>query len=196
MRTTERVPFSLGRQYLLTLTYALNMSGNPVYGTKRWKELRAQVIQDEPVCHWCRRAPSTQADHAVELDQGVDPYDRTNIVGSCASCNARRGAIYVNKKTATRIQQRNQTQTPKPPQKKKTETPFSFSDKRYVTGSDFFMIESFAGLGAGLPQASRSIDKKGIIIRLSISVGFAKVANIVSDTRLANLRGKLSWCCE
>ena len=83
------------------------MSGNPIYTTKRWKELRAQVIQDEPVCHWCRRAPSSQADHVTELDQGCDPYDRANIVGSCASCNARRGAIYVNKKTATRIQNRN-----------------------------------------------------------------------------------------
>ena len=55
------------------------------------------------------------------------------------------------------------------------------------------MVESFTGLGAGLPQASIIIDKKGIIIRLSISVGFAKVANIGSDSRLANLRGKLSW---
>ena len=84
------------------------MSGNPVYGTKRWKELRAQVLQDEPVCHWCRKAPSTQADHVIELDAGGDPYDRTGIVGSCASCNARRGAVFVNKKTANRIQKRNQ----------------------------------------------------------------------------------------
>ena len=84
------------------------MSGNPVYGTKRWKELRAQVIQDEPVCHWCRRQPSSQADHVTELDQGGDPYDRANIVGSCASCNARRGAIYVNKKL--RIESNNATE--------------------------------------------------------------------------------------
>ena len=114
----------------LTLPYALDMSGNPIYTTKRWKELRAQVIQDEPVCHWCRRAPSVQADHVTELDAGGDPYDRSGIVGSCASCNARRGAQYVNKKTANRIQQRNQTMTNKPPEKKKTETPFSFSTEQ------------------------------------------------------------------
>ena len=84
------------------------MTTNPVYGTKRWKELRQQVLAEEPVCHWCKRKPSTQADHVIELDAGSDPYDRTLIVGSCASCNARRGAEYVNKKTANRIQKRNE----------------------------------------------------------------------------------------
>jgi hypothetical protein len=82
------------------------MSGNPIYNTKQWKQLRTQVLQEEPICHWCHKKPSSQADHVVELDRGGDPYDRTNIVGSCASCNARRGAIHVNKKTATRIQNR------------------------------------------------------------------------------------------
>jgi hypothetical protein len=82
------------------------MSGNPIYNTKQWKQLRTQVLQEEPICHWCHKKPSSQADHVVELDRGGDPYDRTNIVGSCASCNARRGAIHVNKKTATRVQNR------------------------------------------------------------------------------------------
>jgi len=100
------VPFSLGRQYLLTLPYDLTMTANPVYNTKQWKQLRAQVLQEEPICHWCHKKPSSQADHVVELDRGGDPYDRTNIVGSCASCNARRGAIHVNKKTAQRVQNR------------------------------------------------------------------------------------------
>jgi hypothetical protein len=85
------------------------MTANPVYNTKQWKQLRAQVLQEEPICHWCRKKPSCQADHVVELDRGGDPYDRTNIVGSCASCNARRGAIHVNKKTAQRIQNRKKT---------------------------------------------------------------------------------------
>ena len=101
----DECPSRRGRQH--HLTYALLMSGNPVYGTKRWKELRAQVLAEEPTCHWCRKKPSTQADHVIELDAGGDPYDRSGIVGSCASCNARRGAIFVNKKTANRIQNRN-----------------------------------------------------------------------------------------
>jgi hypothetical protein len=73
-----------------------------VYATKRWKELRKQVIADEPVCHWCRRRPSTQADHIVELARGGDPYERTNLVGSCQPCNSRRGAEYQSRANAAR----------------------------------------------------------------------------------------------
>ena len=121
-------PSRRGRQHLLT--YALDMSGNPIYSTKRWKELRAQVLAEEPVCHWCRKKPSTQADHVIELAAGGDPYDRLGIVGSCASCNARRGAIFVNKKTAARIQNRNNATngTPKHSETKQTSTDFSFTD--------------------------------------------------------------------
>ena len=44
------------------------MAGNPIYSTAQWKALRKQVLEEEPVCHWCHRAPSTQADHLIELD--------------------------------------------------------------------------------------------------------------------------------
>ena len=72
------------------------MTRHKVYNTKRWKELRAQVLTEEPVCHWCRKAPSTEADHLIELarDDGADPYDRANIVGSCKPCNSARGRNY------------------------------------------------------------------------------------------------------
>ena len=56
-----------------------------------------------------KRTPSTQCDHLVELDRGGDPYDRSNLCGSCARCNSSRGATYINRKTAQRIQTRNQT---------------------------------------------------------------------------------------
>ena len=45
----------------------------------------------------------------MELDRQGDPYDRTNLCGSCARCNSSRGATYINRKTAQRIQTRNQT---------------------------------------------------------------------------------------
>lgn len=73
-----------------------------IYATKRWKDLRKQVIAEEPVCHWCRRRPSTQADHLVELARGGDPYERTNLVGSCQPCNSRRGAEYQSKAATAR----------------------------------------------------------------------------------------------
>ena len=100
------------------------MTGNPIYQTARWQQLRRQVLDEEPECRWClargKRTPSTQCDHITELDRGCDPYDRTNLCGSCARCNSSRGATYINRKTAQRIQTRNQTtnQTNK----------FSFSD--------------------------------------------------------------------
>ena len=86
------------------------MAGNPVYNTKRWKELRKLVLEEDPDCHWCRikgkRTLARQVDHVIELDRGGDPYDRSNLVPSCASCNASRGARFVNLKTAQRIQNR------------------------------------------------------------------------------------------
>ena len=89
------------------------MTGNPIYQTARWKQLRRQVLDEEPECRWClargKRTPSTQCDHIVELDRQGDPYDRSNLCGSCARCNSSRGATYINRKTAQRIQTRNQT---------------------------------------------------------------------------------------
>jgi hypothetical protein len=87
------------------------MSGNPIYSTKRWKDVRRLVLEEDGECHWCRikgkRTQATQVDHIVELDRGGDPFDRSNLVSSCSSCNASRGARFVNQKTAQRIQNRN-----------------------------------------------------------------------------------------
>jgi len=47
----------------------------------------------------------------VELDRQGDPYDRSNLCGSCARCNSSRGATYINQKTAQRIKTRNQSST-------------------------------------------------------------------------------------
>lgn len=66
-----------------------------IYDTKAWKQLRRQVIADEPVCHWCKRRPSTQADHLVELHRAPElALERSNLVGSCQPCNSKRGSQY------------------------------------------------------------------------------------------------------
>jgi 5-methylcytosine-specific restriction endonuclease McrA len=87
------------------------MAGNPIYNTKQWKEVRRLVLEEDGECHWCRlhgkRTKATQVDHIIELDRGGDPYDRSNLVPSCASCNSSRGATFVNNKTTQRIQARN-----------------------------------------------------------------------------------------
>ena len=88
------------------------MSGNPIYNTKQWRELRKQILEQDSDCHWCRlkgkRVKATSVDHVIEIDAGIDPYDASNLVPSCASCNSSRGARYVNQKTAQRMQKRNE----------------------------------------------------------------------------------------
>lgn len=79
-----------------------NSQHRRIYSTKKWRELRAQVLREEPVCHWCGRRPSTQADHVVELARGGAPYDRSNLVGACRQCNSRRGSMYQAKKAAAK----------------------------------------------------------------------------------------------
>jgi len=89
------------------------MAGNPIYSTKQWRELRRLILEEDDECHWCRlhgkRTRATQVDHVIELDRGGDPFDRSNLVSSCSSCNASRGASFVNRKTAQRIQKRNES---------------------------------------------------------------------------------------
>ena len=31
---------------------------------------RAALLADNPLCHWCKRAPATEADHLIEHDRG------------------------------------------------------------------------------------------------------------------------------
>jgi hypothetical protein len=75
-----------------------------IYSSAQWKKIRAQVLRDEPVCHWCKRRPATEADHLVELDRGGEPYERSNLVGACKPCNASRGSTYQAKTMAAKRQ--------------------------------------------------------------------------------------------
>jgi hypothetical protein len=31
---------------------------------------RRIALENEPICHWCHKAPSTEADHLIEVDSG------------------------------------------------------------------------------------------------------------------------------
>lgn len=77
---------------------------NPVssnfYKTEEWRATRKAVIDRDAICQWClnlaRITPATDADHVVPVarceSEGISPYDQSNIVGSCRSCNSRRAA--------------------------------------------------------------------------------------------------------
>ncbi len=89
---------------------------------------RAIILEHEPICHWCRRAPSTEADHLIESDRGgTDDLD--NLVGSCKKCNATRGNRYLNQKRSAQQHARSEhlrldQQTTKKPKLEKNDLDF------------------------------------------------------------------------
>lgn len=79
--------------------FANNVSST-FYKSSQWKATRESVLNRDPTCVWClhlaRMTPATEADHVIPVHrcdyEGVSPYDQSNIVGSCRSCNARRAS--------------------------------------------------------------------------------------------------------
>ena len=62
------------------------------YTSTRWQRLRAEVIQDEPLCRHCRltgrHTPTVDVDHIRRHDG--DPlvfWDRRNLQGLCKRCH-------------------------------------------------------------------------------------------------------------
>ncbi len=68
------------------------------YNSKGYKQARAELLAGDPICHWCRRAPATEADHLYEVDAGGTHAD--GMVPACKPCNAARGARHLNNKRA------------------------------------------------------------------------------------------------
>ena len=59
-----------------------------------WTAIAKRVVAEEPTCHWgfpgCTER-STEADHLTPKALGGSD-DPSNLVGSCASCNHKRGS--------------------------------------------------------------------------------------------------------
>ncbi len=92
------------------------MEPNRERNTPQYKHARAELLRDQPTCHWCRRAEATELDHLVESDSGGTISE--GFVPACKPCNSRRGAEYINKKSAKRIHDRKMILLPpeiKPP---------------------------------------------------------------------------------
>lgn len=75
------------------------------YKTASYQAARKALLADNPICHWCRRRPATEADHLVEVDREGTHND--GLVPSCKPCNAARGATHRNNKLAAAKQARN-----------------------------------------------------------------------------------------
>ena len=81
-----------------------------------YRKARKQFLLEwGEACHWCRRREAVQVDHVIPVDAGIDPTDQSNWVGSCARCNAKRGADYLANKRAGIIKARLGGTTPNSP---------------------------------------------------------------------------------
>lgn len=79
------------------------------YDKAEYKRARAELLAGNPLCHWCKRRPATEADHLHEVDSGGTFAD--GMVPACRPCNAARGARHLNRKRTIQQQRRNGTQT-------------------------------------------------------------------------------------
>ena len=132
------------------------------YSTKKYKTARAELLADNPLCHWCKRAPATELDHLIETDKGGSIDD--GYVAACKPCNSRRGAQHLNNRRANQVQARNQAMTgQRQNQKNTTEfldeakpltpTPFSrLSKKGHDSIQDSLELNDCNGLGRIEPR--------------------------------------------
>ncbi len=58
------------------------------YATQRWRKLRAEVLNGNPVCAICKVKPADTVDH-IQHHRG-DPqfYDKSNLRPACRACNS------------------------------------------------------------------------------------------------------------
>ena len=61
-----------------------------VYNTARWRAIRDQVRQQEPLCRLCGKRATHTVDHIIPIKNGGDPWDRSNLQGLCWACNKRK----------------------------------------------------------------------------------------------------------
>ena len=62
-----------------------------VYGTRRWRRLRAIQLARQPLCQECEKVgrvtPATVADHKTPIRQGGEKWSIDNLQSLCARCH-------------------------------------------------------------------------------------------------------------
>jgi hypothetical protein len=67
-----------------------------VHVSARGKKFRLAILErDGFVCHWCG-GEAKSVDYLRALVDGGEPFDESNAVASCLTCNFRRGAAITN----------------------------------------------------------------------------------------------------
>jgi len=54
-----------------------------------WRKLRSFILDRDPLCVLCRRAPANEVDHIVPRADGGDDAPE-NLQGLCKSCHSRK----------------------------------------------------------------------------------------------------------
>ena len=56
----------------------------------RWSALRAIILNDNPICAYCKDEPATEADHDIPRARGGSD-EAANLIPSCRPCNGLKG---------------------------------------------------------------------------------------------------------
>lgn len=139
-----------------------------------YRKARAEFLEYNTTCHWCKRARATEVDHRIPVMAGIDPTDQNNWVPSCKKCNARRGAEALAKKRQNQISQRkrNNSKTFFENEKKLTPTPSVEISEETAREAD--------SAGSGLIGA-KAAGSGFMLPRLETPKPFASVPNGVID---------------
>jgi 5-methylcytosine-specific restriction enzyme A len=67
---------------------------NPLYHTRRWRNLRALMLKENPLCVLCEAkgviSVAKVVDHMVRYQPGDDFFNKDNLQGLCAKCHNRK----------------------------------------------------------------------------------------------------------
>jgi 5-methylcytosine-specific restriction protein A len=58
--------------------------------SREWREIRARILADSPLCHHCGTAPADTVDHLISRAHGGTDAPE-NLVPACGPCNYSRG---------------------------------------------------------------------------------------------------------
>ena len=68
----------------------IRRAGRRIYNTAKWRHTRERVLSEQPLCatEGCDTI-STDVHHIVDLDDGGDPWARSNLEALCLACHSR-----------------------------------------------------------------------------------------------------------
>lgn len=74
-------------QHARTQDQAINRAGRTIYNKHKWKRTRERILFNQPLCARCGSV-AEDVHHLVDLKDGGDPYDPTNLEPLCHACHS------------------------------------------------------------------------------------------------------------